>query len=604
MSSFDTEERTAQAPAAEETPVAADTTTATTETTSPAEGPAGGNDDTKAPLPEASTTTTTTTPSAPAKPCALQLISTGDETDNYAFQLIEENLELVLKKVPKEAKVGVVSVVGAFRTGKSFLLTLILRYLRFKTNFDEVGDEKWLEAEGALKEGNENEGVSSDSSSSAESFHWRAGRRRMTTGISVWSEPFLLAEDNTALLLLDTQGLFDNETTMGLTSCIFGLSTLMSSFQIYNVANRIQEDNLQQLALFTEYGRMAVDQSREEEGESRPPPFQRLEFLVRDWPLFEDGQSDEEMEASMAAYLEEVFAERKADDLAFTREQIQACFQDISAWLLPHPGFAVTKLKYDGSTDQIDGLFKRSVSRFLDGVFSKGVAPKKINGQELTATELGNYVKAYVGMFSDGARFPQATTMLEATATANNKNSKDRAFEVYNDVMDRACGTHKDATFLPQDELATTFSKAEKDALAVFDAKANMGRRAAVDSTRADLRADILKAKSHYKLMNDARNPFLNAHLYALPLAVAACAWLVRKVTDTVCPDEGSFVAQTCNVAEDFLHEVYMLILFAVLAYVAFKTYGLSSHLKKIALVAFEAAKASSASGGGHSKHD
>ena len=61
-----------------------------------------------------------------------------------------------------------------------------------------------------------------------------------------------------AVLLMDTQGMFDNESTMTLTAQIFGLSTLVSSFQIYNVDKRIQEDNLQHLALFSEYGRMAL----------------------------------------------------------------------------------------------------------------------------------------------------------------------------------------------------------------------------------------------------------------------------------------------------------------------------------------------------------
>mmetsp|Transcript_30440 Transcript_30440/g.103416 ORF Transcript_30440/g.103416 Transcript_30440/m.103416 type:complete len:113 (-) Transcript_30440:72-410(-) len=54
----------------------------------------------------------------------------------------------------------------------------------------------------------------------------------MTTGITVWSEPFLVTGadgEQLAVVVLDTQGLFDNETPMGLTSCIFGLSTLMSS---------------------------------------------------------------------------------------------------------------------------------------------------------------------------------------------------------------------------------------------------------------------------------------------------------------------------------------------------------------------------------------
>ena len=54
--------------------------------------------------------------------------------------------------------------------------------------------------------------------------------------------------------------MFDNETSMSLTAQIFGLSTFVSSYQIYNVDKRLQEDNLQHLALFSEYGRLAVGQ--------------------------------------------------------------------------------------------------------------------------------------------------------------------------------------------------------------------------------------------------------------------------------------------------------------------------------------------------------
>jgi hypothetical protein len=58
--------------------------------------------------------------------------------------------------------------------------------------------------------------------------------------------------EKVAVLVVDTQGLFDNESSMLLTSCVFGLSTLMSSHQIYNVKERISEDHLQTLALFSE----------------------------------------------------------------------------------------------------------------------------------------------------------------------------------------------------------------------------------------------------------------------------------------------------------------------------------------------------------------
>ena len=41
--------------------------------------------------------------------------------------------------------------------------------------------------------------------------------------------------------MVDTQGLFDNETTMGLTAAIFGMSTLLSSYSIYNVSKVSEE---------------------------------------------------------------------------------------------------------------------------------------------------------------------------------------------------------------------------------------------------------------------------------------------------------------------------------------------------------------------------
>jgi atlastin len=152
-------------------------------------------------------------------------------------------------------KVAIVAVVGAFRTGKSFLLNLFLRFLRNASAEDL--SQKWLITEGdELHEGNMNEGgwsivENSEAPSTSEaatsnvppmltkekSFAWRGGQTRQTTGIWMWSEPFIVTPkaangDKIAVLLMDTQGMFDNETTMTLTAQIFGLSTLVSSFQV------------------------------------------------------------------------------------------------------------------------------------------------------------------------------------------------------------------------------------------------------------------------------------------------------------------------------------------------------------------------------------
>lgn len=94
-----------------------------------------------------------------------------------------------------------------------------------------------------LREGNRNPNVSANGEDEAEaadavekdgeplrSFEWRGGSERMTTGIWMWSEPFVRRTEDgkeVAVLLIDTQGMFDNETSMGLTACIFAVSTLV-----------------------------------------------------------------------------------------------------------------------------------------------------------------------------------------------------------------------------------------------------------------------------------------------------------------------------------------------------------------------------------------
>ncbi|KAJ1462982.1 guanylate-binding protein [Pelagophyceae sp. CCMP2097] len=555
----------------------------------------------------------------------LQLIRCGDESDNYAFVLNEQHLDEVTAKCPKGLKVCVVSVVGAFRTGKSFLLTLILRYLRALEKKEAQGDE-WLTAEGArIAEGNVNDGGAAADGGAA-SFEWRGGRNRMTTGITVWSEPFILPGPDgvdVAVIILDTQGLFDNETPMGLTSCIFGLSTLMSSYQIYNVSNRIQEDNLQQLALFTEYGRMAVEAdkqaaraaARDVEAASKAAgespvaaaadlvddeakaPFQRLEFLVRDWAEFDEDMTDAQMDAQMATYLAEVLSPRTADDLAFTREQITMCFEKLGCSLLPHPGFAVTKKSYDGEVGSIEPLFKRCVNSLMRRIFAPdALAPKKIGGEALEGIELANYVKAYVGMFADGAKFPQATTMLEATADANNRNALHKATECFTEIMDAACGSAAAEGYLTFGELRAKLEEANAAALEIFHATATMGRKSAVNSAKETLLREIGEAGKRFTMMNDARNPFKNAEFYVVPLAIATASWVMRRVTDAVCPEDGSFVAQTCNRAEGALGQLYGLIIFVMLVAGYGKFKGLFKHVKNVVrpLLAAAASQASS----------
>lgn len=514
------------------------------------------------------------------QPRALQVVSIGTEEDSYAFTYHKEKLESIIKRIPAETKVAVVSVVGAFRTGKSFLLSFFLRYLHAlqhgETKGGSADGKKWYEV-GSL--GNEG-------------FHWKAGSDRNTTGIWIWSHPHMLPDQNLAVLLVDTQGMFDNETTMGLTASIFGLSTLLSSYQIYNVDKMIGEDALQQLSLFTEYARSAVRNKQEKEGDK---PFQHVEFLVRDWQHFEEEEDVEEMAREMENVLNKVMASREAKDLQETREQITMCFDKITCYGLVHPGFAVTKKAYAGEINKIEPVFLRLLDQYCPRVFDN-LSAKKIHGRELTGEELAAYIESYAKLFASGASFPEAATMLEATAAANNTNATNLAIKAYKERMDKVAGPQC-SNYMKTDELAEEHKLIMSEALEVFDSIANFGSTRSINKSKRDLLAKIEDDYEVYGKLNDSRNPLLGLEIYAIPLGVALFSYLARLIMDWTC----SPYAQVCKSGSDLLSHIYAVVICFLLIVAATKGKQISDLIKRLKTM-FEAINNGPATGRGSGK--
>lgn len=536
----------------------------------------------------------------PPQPQPQQIVSIGTETDKYAFTFHEDALNSILGKIPADTKVSIVSVVGAFRTGKSFLLSWFLRYLHHlgasksvdgETTGVEIKDKKlWYEEFECL--GN------------ADGFHWRGGAERNTTGIWMWSEPFFLPkssieegldgevdidgiegdsstkeadDENIAVLLVDTQGMFDHETTMALTASIFGLSTLLSSYQIYNVDKRIQEDNLEQLALFSEYGRMAMqnykDDKMKEEGNK---PFQLIEFLVRDWQNFEDDEDIDACVIEMSSYLDQVLAERDASDLKQTRQQIFSCFDKIQCYLMTHPGFSVTKKKYEGKVMDVHPLFLQFLDRYCQRVFSD-LEPKTIHGRELTAPELAVYIKAYASMFETGAEFPKAVTLLEATATANNTNATNQSVKAYKQRMDRISGPNCSHYVSPK-ELEESHRDLFAECTAMFDDMANFGNKDSIEEAKSTMLKSIDEAFEVYTKLNESRNPIAGFEIYIIPLCVGFFSIFFRWVADWTC----SSWSQTCKASSDVLSHIYQVVIFFILINGATKAKQISELMSRL----------------------
>ena len=127
----------------------------------------------------------------------------------------------------------------------------------------------------------------------------------------VWNKAFLIRNpkdqnNQIAVILMDTQGMFDGETNQMMTTCIFGLATLLSSYQIYNIDKRLQEDILQHLALFSEYtitllfpfpnrySRVVYTQDREEMENLKSKSFLAVQNNNETFPKKEEEEEEEE----------------------------------------------------------------------------------------------------------------------------------------------------------------------------------------------------------------------------------------------------------------------------------------------------------------------
>ena len=176
----------------------------------------------------------------------------------------------------------------------------------------------------------------------------------------MWGEVFLHDYKDgrkVAILLLDTQGTFDNKTSMKNCTTIFALSTLLSSVQIFNISNNIQEDNLQHLQYFSEYGRLAS-----EGGDT--PCFSKLMFLVRDWNY---PYEHEYGSVGGRNLLDKCFTitDDQEEEHKTLRNHIMAYFAIIDCFLMPDPGANVKRSpNFTGKLSEIEHDFKEKLLEY------------------------------------------------------------------------------------------------------------------------------------------------------------------------------------------------------------------------------------------------
>jgi len=178
------------------------------------------------------------------------------EPIDQAIQLIEIN-DAGRCKINKQAmaiikgiktKVGIISVVGPYRTGKSFLMNRLL------------GQQDGFEIGPTVQS--------------------------CTRGIWIWGRPVKVSDDMHCILM-DTEGLGSCNRTHNIDIKIFTLTVLLSSMFVYNCLNAIDENALEVLSLVVNLTKYISSQQKNDESgvynQANYSPY--FMWVVRDFSL-------------------------------------------------------------------------------------------------------------------------------------------------------------------------------------------------------------------------------------------------------------------------------------------------------------------------------
>merc|ERR1719357_1895863 len=397
---------------------------------------------------------------------ALKVLGKENE-DGAAFELDLTSLRDVFCN-PQVADLPacVLSVAGAMRTGKSFLLDQMVQTL---------------------------------SPASGAGFSWQGGMARHTSGIHICSQPLIVERngEQLAVFLMDTQGTFDYRTTVRENMTVFALSTMTSSVLVYNVQHGIREDHLQHLQLFTEYGRMALRQTGTK-------PFQKLQFLVRDWHFPHDAPFGGEGGDLVLQRLLASDADQPLEVRAL-REHLTSCFTSTACWLLPYPGPAISEdPNFKGTKEEMDPRFAKHLGDFISNSLASGnLEAKEIAGKTVKSQEMVDFFQRYLEIFN-GDEIPEPKSIFNTTAEVTNLHALNSSREAY---VERMEGLKLSATSEAVVDTDLTKRHAENLAfsLQLFQEQSKFGGAEFAAQYQEALLKEIQEKFDYFEKLNDSK---------------------------------------------------------------------------------------------------
>lgn len=366
--------------------------------------------------------------------------------------------------------IGVVSVCGRARQGKSFILNQLL-------------------------------GRSSG-------FQVASTHRPCTKGLWLWSAPLKrTALDGTEynLLLLDSEGIDAYDQTGTYSTQIFSLAVLLSSMFIYNQMGGIDEAALDRLSLVTQMTKhIRIKASGGRSSASELGQFSPIfVWLLRDFYLnLEEG----DQRITPRDYLELALkpVQGRANDIAAKneiRESIQALFPERECFTLVRPlNNEIDLQRLDQiSLDKLRPEFRSGLDALTRFVFER-TRPKQVGATILTGPILVGITESYLDALNRGA-VPTISSSWQNVEETECRRAYDSATEIYMSSFDRSKPPEEAA-------LREAHEEAVQKSLAAFDSAA-VGVGPARKKFEGTLHKFFKKAFEDYK-----RNAYMEAELH------------------------------------------------------------------------------------------
>ena len=352
------------------------------------------------------------------------------EVPGKPIQLIKENKNGQLELVPEalsiinglEGSVAICGIVGPYRSGKSFIGSLLLN----KSNAFELG-------------------------STVDSC---------TRGIWMWDTPIKHRNKNDELfnlILLDTEGLGSPKAKPERDTKIFVLSLLLSSMFVYNTTRVIDREAIQKLTIMNNLSKIidsGIESTNTEDTNKNSILLNSPDFILvlRDTFLSLNSQSPKEyLLSSLNLETLEAQNETEIKECNFIRETIKSSFKSLNCFCLPSPiEGGINAMSYEETLRKLDRIDRKLLKPdFIGGIedlcksIKTSICTKSVFGIPLSATAYSEYIKSVFNQVNQNNKVISLTDSLTLSIKYSSEKALNEAVENYSSKMNEFFETNE-----------------------------------------------------------------------------------------------------------------------------------------------------------------